>query len=100
MTSANFSKPAWGTMVKTGPSKTETLMIKSYELGVLYIPNDHALVSIQNCSRKREPDDANTTVTMPVPYVIPPRPYGPGDGPWTWGVSHPEPDVYGNTDIQ
>lgn len=66
-------------------------MIKSFELGVLMLPEAWPLYPVH--SRKRD----NEVVTVPIPYVIPPRRYGAADEPWTWGLTNTGPDVHGNT---
>ncbi|XP_057398017.1 tyrosyl-DNA phosphodiesterase 1-like isoform X2 [Balaenoptera acutorostrata] len=71
VTSANLSKAAWGALEKNGAQ----LMIRSYELGVLFLPSAFGLDSFRVkqkfFSRSQEP-----MASFPVPYDLPPELYG------------------------
>nr|CUU97415.1 hypothetical transcript [Hymenolepis microstoma] len=83
LTSANLSKAAWGCYQK---DKTQ-FMIRSYELGVLFTPEID----------ENTPDKSMTLNSFPVPYKLPPVPYGAKDGPWIYDNFYEEPDSHGNT---
>ncbi|XP_038607679.1 tyrosyl-DNA phosphodiesterase 1 [Tachyglossus aculeatus] len=92
VTSANLSKAAWGALEKNGTQ----LMIRSYELGVLFLPSTFGLdtftVKEKLFSRSREP-----TASFPVPYDLPPELYGSKDRPWIWNIPYTKaPDTHGN----
>ncbi|KAF7257968.1 hypothetical protein EG68_04388 [Paragonimus skrjabini miyazakii] len=108
LTSANLSKAAWGAYEK---DRTQ-LMIRSYELGVLFLPenfqngaNCFNLItpsgrpetamnsSSSGSGDKIKPTDF--TIPFPVPYDLPPVPYNSDDQPWLIDVPHEEPDVFG-----
>lgn len=90
VTSANLSKAAWGAFEKNGSQ----LMIRSYELGVLFFPASFGqattfVVSNESCS--------NGALYLPLPYDLPLVPYTRDDEPWTWDSQHRElPDRFGN----
>ncbi|XP_012868807.1 PREDICTED: tyrosyl-DNA phosphodiesterase 1 [Dipodomys ordii] len=92
VTSANLSKAAWGALEKNGAQ----LMIRSYELGVLFLPAAFGLDSFKVkekfFSGSREP-----TPPFPVPYDLPPELYGSKDRPWIWNIPYVKaPDTHGN----
>ncbi|KAG5453037.1 tyrosyl-DNA phosphodiesterase 1 [Clonorchis sinensis] len=103
LTSANLSKAAWGSFVKDGSQ----LMIRSYELGVLFVPGQFQEKA--NCfrlvtpSRTTTPSDAlkqiagmrTHSIPFPVPYDLPPVLYDTDDDPWVVDVRYSEPDVFG-----
>ncbi|XP_056666515.1 tyrosyl-DNA phosphodiesterase 1 isoform X2 [Monodelphis domestica] len=70
VTSANLSKAAWGALEKNGTQ----LMIRSYELGVLFLPSTFGMdtfkVKKKVFSENREP-----VTSFPVPYDLPPNIY-------------------------
>ncbi|EDV29188.1 uncharacterized protein TRIADDRAFT_19546 [Trichoplax adhaerens] len=80
---ANLSKAAWGTM-----EKNETqLMIRSYEIGVLFLPKQFGDgKTFKTCDLK---------TNWLIPYDLPLIPYGLQDSPWTWDTPHLEPDTHG-----
>ncbi|CAN6811184.1 unnamed protein product [Brassica oleracea] len=118
LTSSNLSKAAWGALQKNNSQ----LMIRSYELGVLFLPSP---VKTQGCSfsctdnnsstkkvkqeTKGEVEKRSKLVTMtwqgnrdspeiislPVPYQLPPKPYSSEDVPWSWDRGYSKKDVYG-----
>ncbi|XP_054154077.1 tyrosyl-DNA phosphodiesterase 1-like [Oppia nitens] len=94
LTSANLSKAAWGQLEKNGTQ----LAIKSYEIGVLFIPK---LFGNQECFDLTKTDESivmSNTSSFPMPYDIPLTKYRPNDKPWTWDTPHTElPDTHGNS---
>ncbi|KAM3239007.1 tyrosyl-DNA phosphodiesterase 1 isoform X1 [Capsicum annuum] len=116
LTSSNLSKAAWGTLQKNNSQ----LMIRSYELGVLFLPSvvkhgcgfsctDHSYPS-EDKTRAHEGkkiklvtlawqgkgnDDSSEVIKLPVPYELPPKPYSPEDIPWSWDRRYTKKDVYG-----
>ncbi|XP_042548796.1 tyrosyl-DNA phosphodiesterase 1 [Dipodomys spectabilis] len=94
VTSANLSKAAWGALEKNGTQ----LMIRSYELGVLFLPAAFGLDSFKVkekfFSGSREPTGKPP---FPVPYDLPPELYGSKDRPWIWNIPYVKaPDTHGN----
>nr|XP_006122402.1 tyrosyl-DNA phosphodiesterase 1 isoform X1 [Pelodiscus sinensis]XP_006122403.1 tyrosyl-DNA phosphodiesterase 1 isoform X1 [Pelodiscus sinensis]XP_014428746.1 tyrosyl-DNA phosphodiesterase 1 isoform X1 [Pelodiscus sinensis] len=94
VTSANLSKAAWGALEKNGTQ----LMIRSYELGVLFLPSAFGLdtgyfhVKTKMFSGSNEP-----MTSFPVPYDLPPEQYGSKDRPWIWNIPYTKaPDTHGN----
>ncbi|ETV85700.1 hypothetical protein, variant [Aphanomyces astaci] len=90
LTSANFSKAAWGAVEKGGTQ----LKIRSYELGVLFLPSQTTK------ALRLLPDDRDMmdVVRFPLPFQWPPTPYDPRtDEPWTWDLARADVDVYGLT---
>ncbi|CAM0906127.1 unnamed protein product [Alopecurus aequalis] len=117
LTSSNLSKAAWGALQKNNTQ----LMIRSYELGVLFLPKTLQSVPQFSCTEKRpnqdklslgkniktklvtlcwqgdeEKDPSAEVVRLPVPYQLPPQLYGPGDVPWSWDRRYTKKDVYGS----
>lgn len=91
LTSSNLSKAAWGSLEK----KNTQLAIKSYELGVLFLP------------QKVFSDETKTTFNLTssngdkpelvLPYSTPLVPYSETDQPWIWDIPHKSlPDRHGN----
>ncbi|XP_062013416.1 tyrosyl-DNA phosphodiesterase 1 isoform X1 [Rosa rugosa] len=119
LTSANLSKAAWGALQKNNSQ----LMIRSYELGVLFLPyktrssgfsctsngvpsEDKSEESDNSESRRnklvtlnwqgnRNTDSSSEVITLPVPYELPPQPYTTQDVPWSWDRRYTKKDVYG-----
>ncbi|PSS04715.1 Tyrosyl-DNA phosphodiesterase [Actinidia chinensis var. chinensis] len=120
LTSSNLSKAAWGVLQKNNSQ----LMIRSYELGVLFTPSlmkhgcgfsctDEGNSSEIKCSRPSESSevkrtklvtlawqgskttDSSEVIPLPVPYKLPPEPYSPEDVPWSWDRQYNKKDVYG-----
>ncbi|XP_045679872.1 tyrosyl-DNA phosphodiesterase 1 [Phyllostomus hastatus] len=92
VTSANLSKAAWGALEKNGAQ----LMIRSYELGVLFLPSAFGLDSFRVKPRffsgGQEP-----AASFPVPCDLPPELYGSKDRPWIWNIPYTKaPDTHGN----
>uniref|UniRef100_UPI00398F3E44 tyrosyl-DNA phosphodiesterase 1 isoform X2 n=1 Tax=Pristiophorus japonicus TaxID=55135 RepID=UPI00398F3E44 len=72
VTSANLSKAAWGTLEKNGIQ----LMIRSYELGVLYLPEAFGMRSGRFSVRRSQQSDCKASeMSFPVPYDLPPQHY-------------------------
>ncbi|XP_071961744.1 tyrosyl-DNA phosphodiesterase 1-like isoform X2 [Antedon mediterranea] len=92
VTSANLSKAAWGALEK----KNTQLMIRSYEIGVLFLPKNFN----QNGSGHFSVDDTESSqhcLHFPLPWDLPLKPYQPNDSPWIWDIAHAEkPDSHGN----
>lgn len=113
---------AWGTLQKKGTQ----LMIRSYELGVLLLPSLELkyLQSSTSCgfdaitgtcqkasvpcslsfvSWDRQKSQCPTVskgharIPLPVPFALPPAPYGAGDQPWAVDVQWPGMDVWGRS---
>ncbi|GMH15800.1 hypothetical protein Nepgr_017641 [Nepenthes gracilis] len=118
LTSANLSKAAWGALQKNNSQ----LMIRSYELGVLFLSSvfkggcgfsctddedSHKdrggrVNSSERRKRKlvtltwhRDTDTDSEVVRLPVPYELPPRLYSLEDVPWSWDRRYHKKDVYG-----
>ncbi|XP_058423515.1 tyrosyl-DNA phosphodiesterase 1 isoform X1 [Diceros bicornis minor] len=92
VTSANLSKAAWGALEKNGAQ----LMIRSYELGVLFLPSAFGLDSF-TVKQKFFSGNQEPTASFPVPYDLPPELYGSKDRPWIWNIPYMKaPDTHGN----
>lgn len=119
LTSANLSKAAWGALQKNNSQ----LMIRSYELGVLFLPSlikqrglgfsctddgspleDKYTIEKPEVKRTKmvtlnwkgvDPDSSSEIIRLPVPYELPPRPYSSEDIPWSWDRRYYKKDVYG-----
>ncbi|XP_012495858.1 PREDICTED: tyrosyl-DNA phosphodiesterase 1 [Propithecus coquereli] len=92
VTSANLSKAAWGALEKNGAQ----LMIRSYELGVLFLPSAFGLDSFK-VKQKFFSSNQEPMATFPVPYDLPPELYGSKDRPWIWNIPYVKaPDTHGN----
>ncbi|XP_021836412.2 tyrosyl-DNA phosphodiesterase 1 [Spinacia oleracea] len=121
LTSSNLSKAAWGALQKNNSQ----LMIRSYELGVLFLPTvvkngfgfsctkDKSsckdtsgsmansrnrkikLVSLTWPGRDDHDDSNSEVVPLPVPYELPPKLYSSQDVPWSWERQYRQKDVYG-----
>ncbi|NWI51556.1 TYDP1 phosphodiesterase, partial [Calyptomena viridis] len=94
VTSANLSKAAWGALEKNGSQ----LMIRSYELGVLFLPSAFGLDNgYFHVGGKKLPDRKDSATYFPVPYDLPPEQYGNQDQPWIWNIPYTDaPDTHGN----
>lgn len=92
MTSANLSKAAWGTLEKNG----QQLMIRSYEIGVLFLPKDqdpeskYFLVKGNHGSKT-----SSASSSLQLPFDVPPSPYTKDERPWMWDVKYNIPDCHG-----
>ncbi|XP_066244354.1 tyrosyl-DNA phosphodiesterase 1 isoform X2 [Saccopteryx leptura] len=92
VTSANLSKAAWGALEKNGAQ----LMIRSYELGVLFLPSAFGLDSFM-VKQKFFSGSGGPAAPFPVPYDLPPELYGSKDRPWIWNIPYVKaPDTHGN----
>ncbi|XVF87675.1 hypothetical protein PTKIN_Ptkin18bG0139600 [Pterospermum kingtungense] len=119
LTSANLSKAAWGSLQKNNSQ----LMIRSYELGVLFVPSDVKEEgggfsctgnggSSKDTGKSRSVENSKVPKTklvtlawqgsktpevipLPVPYELPPQPYSSEDVPWSWDRRYNKKDVYG-----
>ncbi|XP_040528900.1 tyrosyl-DNA phosphodiesterase 1 isoform X1 [Gallus gallus] len=94
VTSANLSKAAWGALEKNGTQ----LMIRSYELGVLFLPSafglDKGYFHVKGNMLSEGKDSATS---FPVPFDLPPERYGSKDQPWIWNIPYTSaPDTHGN----
>ncbi|XP_031500494.1 tyrosyl-DNA phosphodiesterase 1 [Nymphaea colorata] len=119
LTSANLSKAAWGALQKNGSQ----LMIRSYELGVLFLPSliskSRSSFSCTDSGRvmqtgegvsqsklrtelvtlcweeSKNVNSSSEIIRLPVPYQLPPVPYNDEDVPWSWDRQYHLKDVYG-----
>jgi tyrosyl-DNA phosphodiesterase-1 len=93
LTSANLSKAAWGVLEKKGTQ----LRIRSYEIGVLLLPN-YQDPSLDNFILPRDilPSSGASSLFLPVPVDFPLTSYASTDGPWIWDEKYTEPDCRGN----
>ncbi|XP_051006391.1 tyrosyl-DNA phosphodiesterase 1 isoform X2 [Acomys russatus] len=92
VTSANLSKAAWGALEKNGTQ----LMIRSYELGVLFLPSAFGLDTFK-VKQKFFSSSCEPMTSFPVPYDLPPELYGSKDRPWIWNIPYVKaPDTHGN----
>eukprot|EP00039_Didymoeca_costata_P014610 m.238008 g.238008 ORF g.238008 m.238008 type:complete len:240 (+) comp16058_c0_seq16:1193-1912(+) len=71
LTSCNLSQAAWGTEQNSGKS----LFIRSFELGVLLLPNNDTTLLPSQFTNTSAIDK---TIHIPVPYELPLTPYSPG----------------------
>ncbi|MFS7905158.1 putative phosphodiesterase I [Helianthus anomalus] len=121
LTSSNLSKAAWGALQKNNTQ----LMIRSYELGVLFLPSSTSHAHVFSCTENGSTSEnkysgsplktheAKRTklvtltsphskkmhlpdvVTLPVPYELPPARYSSEDVPWSWDKQYKKRDVLG-----
>ncbi|XP_033125892.1 tyrosyl-DNA phosphodiesterase 1-like isoform X2 [Anneissia japonica] len=92
VTSANLSKAAWGALEK----KEAQLMIRSYEIGVLFLPK-HYNPSGDGYFTVEDSESGAKRLSFPLPWDLPLMPYQAKDSPWVWDVPHTEkPDSNGN----
>nr|XP_039264827.1 tyrosyl-DNA phosphodiesterase 1-like [Styela clava] len=91
VTSANLSKAAWGALEK----KDTQLAIRSYELGVLFIPERFFPESGKKTFQLVETCEAKADITLP--FSTPLVQYSEKDEPWIWNIPHKHlPDRNGN----
>ena len=89
-TSANLSKAAWGALEKN----QSQLFIRSYELGVVFLPQHFADVASTAPSYFDLEIDEQASRTdrrrqrLAFPLDLPLTPYGQTDEPWLWDVNH------------
>ena len=104
--SANLSKAAWGCFEK----KNQQLFIRSYEMGVLFLPQSFGAQSFAVASGAGPSDNADkgsacidasaaayNDISVHLPYDVPLTPYRAGDQPWTWDSKHLAEDSHGRT---
>ncbi|GFS19488.1 tyrosyl-DNA phosphodiesterase 1 [Elysia marginata] len=92
VTSANLSKAAWGALEKKGSQ----LMIRSYELGVLVLPQSFGYKTSFPVSSRVEDIVEAEKATFPLPYDLPTTTYIRGDRPWFIDVPCVDlPDTFG-----
>uniref|UniRef100_A0A7N8XJS4 Tyrosyl-DNA phosphodiesterase 1 n=1 Tax=Mastacembelus armatus TaxID=205130 RepID=A0A7N8XJS4_9TELE len=88
VTSANLSKAAWGALEKNNTQ----MMVRSYELGVLYVPSTFTFPVHKNPFPV-----SSSSLGFPVPFDLPPTCYSAKDRPWIWNISYSQaPDTHGN----
>ncbi|CAG0899423.1 unnamed protein product [Darwinula stevensoni] len=104
LTSANLSKAAWGELQKQG----NQLFIRSYELGVLFLPQlfkseIHEYVWQKMYAILQTGEDwfevtegGDGGEEFPVPWDLQPIPYGRDDRPWLWDKQYSTQDPFGN----
>lgn len=91
VTSANLSKAAWGSLEK----KASQLMIRSYEIGVLFLPKFYSLGDHFTVADKL--DTVSDPYMFQLPYDLPPSKYEKKDRPWMWDIPYMDlPDTNGN----
>lgn len=92
VTSSNLSKAAWGVLEKQGSQ----LMIRSYELGVLFLPKSFDMNLFE--ALRSDTDDREADHVFHVPYDLPPTIYNTKtDRPWIWDIPQVKaPDRFGN----
>lgn len=108
LTSSNLSKAAWGSLQK---NKTQ-FMIRSYELGVMFLPpllaqrskgSPPRLVTIGSKGAERSGvivSNPQPIELLPLPYSFPLTTYNPKeDEPWVWDLVRESSDIFGNAYI-
>ncbi|KAK1375167.1 Tyrosyl-DNA phosphodiesterase 1 [Heracleum sosnowskyi] len=118
LTSSNLSKAAWGALQKNNSQ----LMIRSYELGVLFLPSKPQGCSFSctdngnqvegKCESAKTSEmertklvtlswegnrntESSEVITLPVPYELPPQRYSSEDIPWSWDRRYSKKDAHG-----
>ncbi|XP_005105439.2 tyrosyl-DNA phosphodiesterase 1 isoform X2 [Aplysia californica] len=92
VTSANLSKAAWGAYEK----QKSQLMIRSYEMGVLFLPQYFGFKNSFPVSSDAGEVAASDKPVFPLPYELPPVSYVKGDRPWFIDVPCvDQPDTFG-----
>ncbi|RPA85261.1 phospholipase D/nuclease [Ascobolus immersus RN42] len=99
LTSANLSPQAWGHGSDPDLSKDT---YSNYEAGVLIYHDlfrdgdlNWNLRGVYNADEEAECAKLERTTAVRVPYDVPLRMYSKSQAPWSGGVSHHEPDVWG-----
>lgn len=88
VTSSNLSKAAWGSLEKKGAQ----LMIRSYEIGVLFLPKFFG-----NKKSFHVSSDIEESGKLLLPYDLPLKKYEKEDRPWIWDIAYKDlPDSNGN----
>ena len=94
LTSANLSKAAWGTLQKDNSQ----FMIRSYELGVLFLPQDQT-PPLDTYPTSLYGDDISLYFarrnTVLIPIDLPLVDYEHNDEPWIVDFSYSKPDTHG-----
>ncbi|CAH3145241.1 unnamed protein product [Pocillopora meandrina] len=92
VTSANLSKAAWGTLEKNG----QQLLIRSYEIGVLFLPKDQDPESKYfHVKGKQGSNEKWSSYSVQLSFDVPPLPYTKDESPWMWDVKYNTPDGHG-----
>ena len=94
LTSANLSKAAWGSLQKNDTQ----LMVRSYEIGVLFLPQDQ--MPPRDVYPVSEPKDDISLYydrknRIQLPFDLPLMEYSTCDEPWIIDFSYSNPDVHG-----
>ncbi|KAM7448607.1 tyrosyl-DNA phosphodiesterase 1 [Porites harrisoni] len=80
---ANLSKAAWGTLEKNG----QQLMIRSYEIGVLFLSKDQDPESKYFLVKGNQGSKTSSaSYSLQLPFDIPLSPYTKDERPWMWDV--------------
>lgn len=91
VTSANLSKAAWGVLEKNGSQ----LMIRSYEIGVMFLPNLFDMRRLRLTSDVKEATNSEKSMFL-LPYDVPLTRYDKDDAPWIYDQAYKElPDTNG-----
>ncbi|KAI6651995.1 Tyrosyl-DNA phosphodiesterase 1-like isoform X1 [Oopsacas minuta] len=94
LTSANLSKAAWGTLQKDDSQ----FMIRSYELGVLFLPQDQ-VTPLESYPVSEPSDDISLYYarrdSVLIPIDLPLVDYQKTDEPWIVDFSYSKPDTHG-----
>ncbi|XP_041927661.1 tyrosyl-DNA phosphodiesterase 1 isoform X3 [Alosa sapidissima] len=91
VTSSNLSKAAWGGLEKNNTQ----VMVRSYELGVLFLPSAFNLSTFRVQKNVFPADEGSSG--FPVPFDLPPQRYSSKDQPWIWNIPYTQsPDTHGN----
>jgi len=99
--SQNLSKPAWGELQKNDSQ----LLIRSYEIGVLFLPSVVAealgtnktvnFIGSHTGNASVVEKEDSVEVSFPVPCKVPPQQYTQQDRKWIWDLEYKELDVCG-----
>lgn len=89
VTSANLSKAAWGSLEKNASQ----LMIRSYELGVLFLPQHFDVCDGSFTTSPQHSTERSVIFTLP--YDLPLTPYTAKDRPWIVDLPYSEVDSHG-----
>ncbi|XP_072032076.1 tyrosyl-DNA phosphodiesterase 1-like [Amphiura filiformis] len=92
VTSSNLSKAAWGALEKNASQ----LMIRSYEIGVLFLPQ-HFEPESKFFAVGEQTSSSDKQLEFPLPWDVPLVPYTKEDRPWIWDIPYfDKPDSHGN----
>ncbi|XP_066255077.1 uncharacterized protein [Euwallacea similis] len=90
ITSSNLSRSGWGKL----PNKNATIYIRSYEMGVLFLPK---FFGEKYFETKNMLSNRMNARVFPMPFDLPLKPYRPEDEPYCWenmlirvGLTQPE----------